>query len=258
MIFLGLLLTVLAGVPQKASAWGVRGHDAIAYIAEMNLNPETKAIVERYLGGKSIVYYSVFLDQMRFIADYSFYYREPSHAAEYSKDYKSLGRTGEVVDALREMTESIARLENGQYKALPDSVVTLAIQCFIHQMGDVHCPVHMVVKDRDGRFSVTSNGHKSSFHDFWDDMPAKAHQWHYLEYGHQLSRLTPEQVAENTKGSLYDWGEAAVIECIPLWDAAIPHGELGKPYIYKFTPLMEDMLTKAGYRLAFVLNKIFK
>ena len=44
-----LLATAWSGLSPKASAWGVHGHDAIAYIAELNLNPGTKAIVERYL-----------------------------------------------------------------------------------------------------------------------------------------------------------------------------------------------------------------
>ena len=46
------LLTVFAGF-----AWGQKGHDVVAYIAENHLTPTTKAAVESALDGKSMVYY---------------------------------------------------------------------------------------------------------------------------------------------------------------------------------------------------------
>ncbi|MBP5539659.1 MAG: S1/P1 nuclease [Bacteroidales bacterium] len=257
-MLLGLLLTVVSGLSPKASAWGVRGHEAIAYIAELNLKPETKAIVEHYLGGKSIVYYAVYLDQMRFIHECSFIYKTLHHGAEFTADLKSKGRDGSAEDALFQMTKNMERLGNGQYKHLPDSVVTLAIQCFIHQMGDVHCPVHMSVDGRKANFPITRFGKKSMFHAFWDDMPETGHDWGYMEYGHQLNRCTPEQIAEITKGSLYDWGEEVIVETLPVWDYAAEGGELAKPYIYKVVDIMDSMIIKGGYRLAYVLNTVFK
>ena len=42
-----------------AFGWGKSGHDAIAYIAECNLTPKAKKNIEKYLDGRSIVYYAV-------------------------------------------------------------------------------------------------------------------------------------------------------------------------------------------------------
>lgn len=44
---------------------GKIGHDAIAYIAECNLTPKAKKNIEKYLGGRSIVYYASWMDQVR-------------------------------------------------------------------------------------------------------------------------------------------------------------------------------------------------
>ena len=253
-----LLATAWSGLSPKASAWGVHGHDAIAYIAELNLNPETKAIVERYLGGKSIVYYSVWLDQIRFIHEYSFVYKTIDHGANFTADYKSKARDGSEHDGVWQINEDIQRLKDGKYKELPDSVVTLAIKCFIHLVGDIHCPVHMHVDGRKENFDITHGGRKTKFHPFWDDMPEISHKWSYTEYGLQLNRFSPEKIAEVTKGSVFDWAEQLIVETLPVWEYAAEGGELGKPYVNKVRDILDEMIAKGGYRLAYVLNEIFK
>lgn len=45
-----------------AFGWGKSGHDAIAYIAECNLTPKAKKNIEKYLDGRSIVYYASWMD----------------------------------------------------------------------------------------------------------------------------------------------------------------------------------------------------
>ncbi len=45
-----------------ASAWGPKGHDVTACIAECNLTPEAAAEVDRVLNGYSPVYWSNWLD----------------------------------------------------------------------------------------------------------------------------------------------------------------------------------------------------
>ena len=42
----------------EVSAWGRKGHETIAKIAERNLTERAKERIERYLGGHSIVYYA--------------------------------------------------------------------------------------------------------------------------------------------------------------------------------------------------------
>ena len=51
-------------------AWSRTGHDAIAYIAECNLTPKAKKTIEKYLDGKSIVYYASWMDEYRKTPEY--------------------------------------------------------------------------------------------------------------------------------------------------------------------------------------------
>lgn len=43
-------------------AWGPKGHDVIAFIAQNHLNPGVQEKIEAALDGKSMVYYANWLD----------------------------------------------------------------------------------------------------------------------------------------------------------------------------------------------------
>ena len=53
-----LLACLVCYTVQSVSAWNRTAHEAIAYIAEQHLTPSAKAAIEKYLDGRSIVYYN--------------------------------------------------------------------------------------------------------------------------------------------------------------------------------------------------------
>lgn len=53
-LLLGMCLLFARG----ASAWGQKGHDVTAYIAECHLTPEAAEKVHKVLGGYSPVYFA--------------------------------------------------------------------------------------------------------------------------------------------------------------------------------------------------------
>ena len=58
-----LLACLVCYTLQSVSAWNRTAHEAIAYIAEQHLTPSAKAAIEKYLDGRSIVYYAAWMDQ---------------------------------------------------------------------------------------------------------------------------------------------------------------------------------------------------
>lgn len=252
------LYTVLVTLAFSVSAfgWGSRGHDAVARIAELNLNPQTRQIVEGYLDGRSIVYYASWPDRIRFDHEYQLEYAGFAHTASYDAECRHAPVQG-TPDAVLQISGIMENLGNGRYRNMPDSMVVVAIRYLTHAVGDMHCPGHCKVEGRESNFRITHGGAKLRMHTFWDDMPERAHSWGYLEYGHQLSRLSPERAAEVVRGSVKDWGEDAAMESAAVYECVEDGGELGKPYVVRFTPVMDDLITKAGYRLAHVLNTIF-
>ena len=49
----------------SAYAWGSKGHDVVAAIAEQNLTRKAKKNISKLLDGKSIVYYSSWMDNIQ-------------------------------------------------------------------------------------------------------------------------------------------------------------------------------------------------
>ena len=64
-----IVLSLIAGliICGPALGWGREGHETIAKIAEGHLKPSVKKKVEKYLGGKSIVYFAKWMDDYRHI-----------------------------------------------------------------------------------------------------------------------------------------------------------------------------------------------
>ena len=51
--------------PTNAFAWGAKGHDVVAAIAEQHLTPKAKRKINKLLDGRSIVYYSSWMDNIQ-------------------------------------------------------------------------------------------------------------------------------------------------------------------------------------------------
>ena len=67
-LLLGLCLLFARG----AFAWGQKGHDVTAYIAERHLTPEAAEKVHKALGGYSPVYFANWLDFASYWPEYAY------------------------------------------------------------------------------------------------------------------------------------------------------------------------------------------
>ena len=66
-----LLIACLLAV-RSAAAWGQKGHDVTAYIAECHLTPEAAERIDKVLGGHSPVYYANWLDNASHTPEYAY------------------------------------------------------------------------------------------------------------------------------------------------------------------------------------------
>jgi len=65
------LLFCLFFLPLQASGWGPLGHWAIGTIADSNLSPDARALVEKLLGGQSLADVANWADSIRSGGNYS-------------------------------------------------------------------------------------------------------------------------------------------------------------------------------------------
>lgn len=250
----------------SAYAWGPKGHDVVAAIAEQHLTPKARRKINKLLEGKSIVYYSSWMDNIQNSPYWEYGYNKTKtwHYANVDKGmtYETMPKNenGDVVNGLEMLTKEMT--EN--YRELTDSMKVDYLKMIVHMVGDLHCPMHAGrLSDRGGnQVKVMWFRNETSLHSVWDSkMIDSARQWSYSEWCEQLDRKNRKYRKEIVKGDYEDWFMKTVEEAARLYDYVESTGEivpsLSYQFVYDFTPLLEEQLLNAGYRLAHVLNEIF-
>lgn len=252
-------------------AWGPMGHDVVASIAEQHLNRKTKRKINRLLGGRSIVYYSSWMDNIQNSPYWENGYNQTKtwHYANVDKGltYQTMQKNenGDVVNSLEMLTDAMIN----RYDELTDSMKVDYVKMIVHMVGDLHCPMHAGrLSDRGGNDTkVKWFGQPTNLHSVWDSrMIDAARKWNYTEWVEQLDRTNRKYRKNVTEGSYEDWFTTTVANASKIYnyveaiDQQLPEEELPNlsyQFVYDFSPMLEEQLLLGGYRLAHVLNTIF-
>ena len=249
----------------SALAWGPKGHDIVAAIAEQNLTPKAKKALNELLGGKSIVYYSSWMDQIQNSPYWEYGYNKTKtwHYANVDKGftYETMKKNedGDVVSGLNFLTKELK--EN--YSELTDSMKVDYVKMVIHMVGDMHCPMHAGrLSDRGGNgFKLKWFGQNTNLHSLWDSKVIEAaRSWSYSEWRDHLDDVDKKFKKEIVKGTYEDWFTTTVSNSAMLYEYQESLGEKNinpYEYVFIFSPMLEEQLLLGGLRLAHVLNSIF-
>lgn len=258
--FIAALMFSLCGY-----SWGPTGHDVVAAIAERHLTDKTKEALDELLEGRSIVYYSSWMDNIQNSPYWENGYNKTKtwHYANVDKGetYQTMKKNenGDVVAGLKMLTGELTN----NYANLTDSVRQDYVKMIVHMVGDMHCPMHAGrLSDLGGnRVSVKWFGRNTNLHSVWDSkIVESARNWSYTEWRDQLDRTSDEFKESVMCGGFEEWfaetveGAASIYEYV---EALGPNPNLSYQFVYDFSPLLEDRLLVGGYRLAYVLNSIF-
>lgn len=238
-------------------AWGQKGHDVTAYIAECNLTPEAAERVDKILGGHSPVYYANWLDNASHTPEYA-----------YSKTWHYLnideGETLDTMprnpdgDVLEAVTALVGQLKSGK---LSDEEETLALKMLIHLVGDMHCPMHTGhLSDRGGnQRPVVMFSEATNLHSIWDTaIPEAAHRWSYTEWQEQIDRLCDDEAVLVQAGEPRDWVLETYGICKEIYESTPEGAAVSYDYVAKYTPVVERQFLRGGLRLARLLNEIYR
>ena len=265
-----LILTLAALVTfvgsQTLFAWGQKGHDVVAAIAEQNLTKKARKALDEILDGKSIVYYSSWLDNIQNSPYYKngYHLTKTWHYANVDKGltYQTMEKNekGDVVAALNMLTKELT--ENSAN--LTDSMRVDYVKMIVHLVGDLHCPMHAGrLTDRGGNsVKIKFFGQNTSLHSLWDSkLIESARKWSYSEWADQLDRKDKKFKKSIVQGTYEDWFNATVENASEIYDYVERTPEKSRnfsyQYVYDFSPMLEESLLLGGYRLAHVLNTIF-
>ena len=254
-----VLICVLALIgTSSAFAWGREGHEVIARIAENNLKPGVKKKIESYLG-HSIVYYAKWMDEYRHTPEYKF--TDSWHSCNVDEDLEYVPRAnGDFIYGLNYATENLT-----DYRHLSDSAIGFNIKVIVHLIGDMHCPAHIKYQGRDASFKVKFGGDyiqprvNARMHDVWDYYAIQSSRiFSSSEYAQELDRLSSREKKTIVEGTYVDWLHDNAERCLLQFELAQPDAALKQDFINAAMPLIETQMLYAGYRLAYLLNTLFR
>lgn len=261
------ILTTIAALlfATNCMAWGQKGHDTTCAIAQQHLTDAAKTRIAEILDGKSILYWSNWLDNAVHTPEYE--YAKTWHYKNIDADqaYADVEpfETGDVVTALTEL-----QLRLTTFEALPAEEAAdqkqeeaLALKMFVHLMGDLHQPMHMGhATDLGGnRIMVKYFGRDANLHAIWDtDLVESAHAWSHTEWVEEIDRLSEEESMSIAAGNFDTWGEETFNLCREVYNDTPEGNRVSYDYVAKWTPVIERQFVRGGHRLAHVLNSIFQ
>jgi hypothetical protein len=256
-----IALAMLMGV-QSAKAWGGYGHGAIAYVAEQHLTPQAKSEVRRYLK-HTLPWYASWMDHWRAVPP--FHPTNAWHGFSATADGQVNWEKGDG-KAMGQINKIIKSMGDGKYKNLPDSIVRHNLLILVHALPDMHCPVHVGFSKADYpnyRYSIYNKGKKIKFHGFWDGSPGYQRKgWTYERYAATVDKITPKEEKKIIKkGNTDYWGRDIIKQahrCYALTPEGTDISKLTAEEKAKILELADEMAMKSAYRLAYVLNEIFK
>ncbi len=252
-----LSIILLLSCLTNANAWGKKGHNIIAYIAECHLTPAACAKVDTLLSGYSMVYWSAWADSARYTKEYS--YTKPWHYRNIEE-----GKTpqdtptpkgGDVVYATERMTSEL------RDTTLSSEQHTLALKLLIHFVGDLHCPMHAGrLSDRGGnRLPMVFFYRSTNLHTIWDTQLIEQIQaWSYTEWQREIDRKSERQQQKITDGTPTTWFAETHAIAEMIYRDARTETDISYDYVDKYQSILESQLLNAGLRLAHILNEIYK
>ena len=238
----------------NVQAWGGFGHTIVAYVAEQHLTPETKAKCHQYLG-HTLPYCASWMDYWRSIPPY----KETTYWHVCRADQNDNLIQEKDRCAALQITRICKELKN--YKKMSNEQIELDLKLLIHMVGDMHCPSHIVYESKIPSKDIRVKGKKVKRHKFWDNSPNTFHpKWTAEQFYEHLDVATDKQIKKICKGSPEAWAtkQANIMRrTYTLYENGAEFTKLPLSVRNEMQALTDDNLLKAGYRLAYLLNKIF-
>ncbi|MDE6831656.1 MAG: S1/P1 nuclease [Muribaculaceae bacterium] len=251
-----LVAAIAFAAAPSALAWGQKGHDVTAYIAEQHLTEATRAAVDSLLEGKSMVYWANWLDNASHTRPFAYtktwHYKNIDAGERYEE--AQANPAGDAVLAIKAQLETL----QDPHKSFDDK--QLAMKILVHVVGDIHQPMHMGhATDLGGnRVKVKFFGRDNNLHSVWDsNIVESGHKWGFTEWQMMIDRATPAQEAEIIGGSIDDWAKQSAAIAATIYEETPEGSNLSYNEVARWTPVIEDQLLNGGLRLAHLLNTLF-
>ena len=284
-----LVPAILFANRMNASAWGQVGHSTVAQVAQNNLTPKAQEALSRYLDGLPLAiiasdadvyraFWTVDLGfiptnpddaRVKWLTDFDFSTPENispwTHSITVDMDfncYPTDNLDGAYINNAAYYIDKLAAELKQNAENMDPFERYKAIAIIVHLMGDMHCPMHIVYLPDNvnkGHYFVYWKNKQQKMHVIWDGrIFDDYYNWSFLDMAYLVDTATPEQVAEITKGTVYDYASSSARDSWPVVSQYVEGDPLPKSYATDVRPVLFSQLRNGGYRLAAIFNEAFK
>jgi len=250
------LLILIIFPLQDIWAWGRMGHRIVDEIAQTRLLPEVKTKIWKNFNIKKLSDVANWADSVRKKRSQGPWHYCNIKASEwiYVKD-RDCPDGACVVEKIRDFSRALID------EALSLKIRKEALMYLIHFVGDVHQPLHLGnALDRGGNnIRVIFKGKSTDLHALWDGKLIYLAGKSLVQYARGLSlRTTSSESKKWNSSEVTEWANesrALALNHAYMLDPA-RKTRLSKNYIEKSRGIIELRLSKAGVRLAGLLNRL--
>lgn len=259
----------------NASAWGPIGHRAVGEVAQRLLEVPVLTKVSALSDYQSLAKISTWPDDIKSEPE-KYGHTFNWHFTDWpdgNHDHDETHSEGKLLGAIEEQVKVLRN------NLAPKEKRAEALKFIVHFVGDLHQPMHVGNGlDRGGNnCKVLFHNKQTNLHSLWDEGMIGFTGLSFTE----LSRFSIEGKSVNDyvnarAGTVLDWARESKLIRATIYPANVKNKDelisvrdycrtdgpvssdemprLGYEYSYKFMPVIEDRIFKAGVRLAKVLN----
>jgi hypothetical protein len=249
----------LAIVASEAYAFKAIGHQTIAALAEQHLSPKAKTEVKAILKS-DMTKHAMWLYTLR---------SKPEWAQVKQWQVATLNAEGKSVttyenDAVVVLEKAIEVLRNRQNES--DSLVLASLRTVIQVVGDIHTISNIRIEGNEATkgFDYTVKAAKkkiieTSWHALWHNYTSRHDVFSPQFYAEDIEVFLGAKKAEYSKGTPRFWAENVGEDVVRCLEVVYPGVELITVEVHnRYEDIHNKCMAKAGYRLAALLNDIFK
>lgn len=261
------LFAVAVSMPY-AYGWNANGHAVIGYIADKNLTPQARKMCDSYLGG-ALEQHASWMDKVRYSKEYHHTARWHSVGVKDGEFVPSqlTGSKARYDTPMQQDDHGVARLlqiaeQLKDYRNMSDSAVVVNLKCMIHIVGDLHCPGHTFFADQSMQYNIKVGGKSLHYHNFFDGAYSRFNKGlSYVAFYEQNGGLTKSERRKMCKGDITSWvtkNMPLYRECYVLLPEGAEYNDLTEAQQLRLKEITDRLYVEAGYRLAHIINEIFK
>jgi len=248
-----LVASVAFWISQQAFSFGKNGHRIVAHIAEQNLTQAAKINLKKLTKGVPLAKLSTWADEIR--SEEKWKDSSPWHYVSVADDValKNVKHThkGDILEKLQQVEKQLMNGNDIQQR-------WQALAFYIHLVGDVHQPLHVGRKeDRGGnKIKLSWFGDYTNLHKVWDTDLIEFQGLSYVEYADFIDEIDSSLIKQWQSSDYLDWAEESKAMRGNVYD--LPEsGKLHFEFTHKYTPIINQRLAQAGFRLAAKINQFF-